>query len=279
MVRASWLAVCCVLGAAPLALACDNGGGDDADAEPPAEILSPEPAGAPTQLADGRLGCMGSNAPDPADPGTLELTGYVRTLADPGATAEPPAVEVAAFTSSGAPLGSAFADPSKDGRIAVSVPVQEEGFTGYLEISDAAFLPYRFQSNRAVTSTDVDGWAWLVTQAEVDQWATDLGVTYDSSRGVLIGSIHDCVNFGIGAAVLQIDGETDGVFYVSVLDAAPGDTYTGLSGRFVVPNLPPGDTVVKAFGRLEQGGPLTLLAAGEVEVVAGTITSVDLQPK
>lgn len=277
MARASWLLVL----AAPLAFAC-SGGDDDDDADAaPAEILSPEPAGAPTVVADGSLGCMGRNDPDPADPGNLELTGYVRTLADQGATAEPPlpAVEVEAYSSGGALLASAFSDPTKDGRVAIAVPVQEEGFTGYVQVSDAAFLPYRFQSNRPVTSNDVDGWAWLATQAEVDQWATDLGVTYDSSRGILIGSIHDCVNFGIGATVLQVAGETDGVFYVSDIDPAPGDTYTDVSGRFVVPNLTPGNKVVKAFGRLEASGPLTLLASGEFEVVAGTITSVDLQPK
>jgi len=275
MLRAS----CLLLLVASMAFACGGDDDDDAADAAPAEILTPEPTGAPTAVADGRLTCMGSNTPDPADPGTLELTGYVRTLADPGATAEPPAVEVEAFSAGGAPIGSAFSDPSKDGRIAVSVPVQAEGFTGYVLVDDAAYLPYRFQSNRATTSTSVNGWAWLVTQADVDQWATDLGITYDSSRGVLIGSIHDCVNFGIGATVLQVDGETGGVFYSSGFDAAVGDTFTDASGRFIVPNLPPGNTVIKAFGRLVAGGPLTLLASGEAEVVAGTITSVDLQPR
>jgi len=272
MKRTSLLVVC--LAALPFGCGDDDGGEPDAK---PREILDPEPAGAPTSLADGRLTCLDNNAPADPTGAAVELTGYVRTFADPAASADPPAAQVEAFTATGTSLATGFADSAKDGRISVSVPIGDDGFTGYVKVTDAAYLPYRFQTNRGVTQAEANGWTWLVTQAEVDSMATDLGVTQSAGNGIVVGSVHDCDNFGVAATVVQVNGETDGVFYTAGFTVSDSATYTDASGRFVVPNVPPGTATIKAFGRLANGGKLTLLSSIQVDVTAGEISAVGLQ--
>ncbi len=67
---------------------------------------APEPAGAPTTLADGRLTCLGNNAPPPAATDQILLPGWCRYYSDPTANMGAPAAKVAAFDDSGLPLGS-----------------------------------------------------------------------------------------------------------------------------------------------------------------------------
>lgn len=279
-----------------LSAGCPGGGGGDPDAAPPVETLDPEPAGAPTdtvQVSDPDLACMGR--PEMPAAGTaIELTGYVRTLADPTATASPPAARIEAYTPADSLLGFGFADPSKQGRVAVPVSFSGDGFDGYAVITQEGFLDYRFQTNRLVTDTDFDAYAWLVTQAEVDSWAEYLAVVVDSGSGILIGSAMDCQAFALENVVVQVDGATDEVYYPDgptpqecpTLQAcarpfapATDATFTNDTGRFLMANVPPGPVVVKLFGRLADGGPLTLIAAIDTEVAAGAITSVGLRPR
>jgi|GEM_PF-5797944 len=249
------------------------------DAAPDVEILTPEPTGAPTQVAEGRLTCLGNNAPQPPAGSVIELTGYVRTFSDPPATSAPPAATIEAFTTSGTSLGTGFADPAKDGRVALSVAIQDQGFVGYVMITQTGFVDYRFQTNRGVTQTEANGWTWLLTSAELDAAATTLGTTVDANSGQLIGTVHDCDNFGVRYAVVTVAGETNGVVYTDTFDVNPSRSFSDASGRFVMANVAPGPVVVKAYGRLTAGGPLTLLSSIQTAVEAGKITAVALQPR
>lgn len=280
-----------------LLLLASCGGGESApDAAPPVETLSPEPAGAPTATVQGEftdLACLGNNAPDPAQGGAVELTGYVRTFADPTAMETPPAAQVEAFSPSGQSLGSTSADASKDGRVALSVPVTEKGFDGYVVASQAGYLDYRFQSNLPVTAALADGYAWLVTQAEIDGLTS--GITLEPGKAIVVGGVHDCkVLFGIENVVVVVNGSTDNVYYLDGPDpascptnqscaspfaVADGATYTNETGRFAVVNLDPGTVTIKTFGRLTAGGALTLLSSIQTEVAANQINAVGLGPR
>lgn len=272
-----WLSVLCSLSLLVAAGCSDSPASPDA--APDVEILTPEPPGAPTETAEGRLTCLGNNAPLPPEGSVIELTGYVRTFADPPASSAPPAATIEAFTATGTSLGTGFADPSKDGRVALSVPIQDEGFAGYVMITQTGFADYRFQTNRNVTRTEANGWTWLLTPAELDAAATTLGTTIDANRGQLIGTVHDCDNFGVRYAVVTVAGETDGVVYTDTFVVNSSRTFSDASGRFVMANVSPGPVVVKAYGRLTAGGPLTLLASIQTGVEAGKVTAVALQPR
>ncbi len=239
----------------------------------------PEMAGAPTSVVDGRLTCLGK-APAAATAGALELTGYVRTLADPEAKLPPPAAKVGLFTADGTELASGFADAAKAGRVSISVPVKAQGFEGYALVQQQGFLDWRFQTSRPVTTTDLTGWAWLTTQGEVDTRAKALGFTLKASAGILVGAVHDCDSFGAANAVVVVgDAGGNPVYYVEGFDLVAVRPYTSTSGRFVAANLAPGTVQVKAFGRTKVGGPLELLSSARVVIEAGRITAVDLAPR
>ena len=257
---------------------------DDPDPpKPAAEKLSPEPAKPlpPEPDSEARISCAGDNAPKAMKGNAIELVGYVRTLADPGATSPPPKAQVEAFTTTGDSLGKSFADPQKgkDGRVSLTVPVKKDGFTGYALVTHAGFVDWRLKNSRPVTSTEFNGWAWLTTPAEVESRSQALGVTQDAANGLLVGAVHDCDGFGVQYAVVQIDGKTDGIFYVEGFDLSKDRTFTSDTGRFVLANATPGKHVIKAFGRFKKGGPLTLLSMAEASVVAGTMTAVAMQPR
>lgn len=245
---------------------------------PDVEILDPEPAGAPVDVTDGRLTCVGNNAPTAPVGGAVELTGYVRTLADPGAASAPPAAQIAVFDADGNALGTTFADPSKDGRVAITVPVPDTGFTGWVLVTDVDHLDWRFRTSRPVTSSAVDGWTWLVTPDERDAKAAELGVTPAATDGVLIGVVHDCDGFGVANVIVVVDGDPTGILYTEGFDLSTTRTYTSTSGRFVLP-IASGAVTVKAFGRLEASGPLILLSSVESQVDAGAISAVALEPR
>jgi hypothetical protein len=122
------------------------------------------------------------------------FTGYVRTLADP--TAPPPRRRGSRPSPNRQPV-TGFADGAKQGRVAVPVSFAGDGFDGYAEVTQDGYLDYRFQTNRLVSDTDFDGYVWLVTLAEVDAWATELGVTVDPAAGILLGSVLDCQAFAL----------------------------------------------------------------------------------
>lgn len=262
-----------------LLMACppDPDTGDTATT-PELEVLDPEPAGAPVDPADGRLTCVGNNAPPDPVGGAVELTGYVRTLADPTASAAPPAAQVDVYDAGGALLATSFADSSKDGRVAVSVPVPDAGFTGWVRVTDPGYLPWRFQSSRPVTAPEANGWTWLTTDVERDELSTTLGLTVSDDDGEVVGAVHDCDGFGVANVVVVLDGDPDGVVYTEAFELATWRSYTGSSGRFVAPALAPGAVTVKAFGRLEAGGPLVLLSSVATTVEAGSISAVALEP-
>jgi hypothetical protein len=260
------------------AAACDNGKLDDTGTGE-AEVLDPEPAGAPTAVADGRLTCLGNNEPDPASSGALELTGYVRTFADPNADDPPPAATVEIYDGDGTLLETGFADSEKDGRVAISVPVRPAGFTGSVVVSEPGYLDWRFTTSLAITGSSVNGWAWLLTETELADQAANAGV--DISEGVLIGAVHDCDGFGVANAVVVVDGdaEPEDLTYFDGFDASGGGTYTGPSGRFAVPFEANGSVTIKAFARLESGGPLVLLSTVTTAVSEGMVSSVSLEPR
>lgn len=266
-----------VLGACP--------GGDDDDAVP-VPILEPEPAGAPDDIADGldrdgrtTLGCLGRNEPDPPEGTNLLLVGWARTLADPANDGEAqPSAQAEAFDETGASVGMAFSDTG-NGRVTITVPVRETGFLGSIQVQSDGFVDQRFRSSRPVTGTTAAAWTWLVTQAELDGMAADASVELEGGTGILVGSVHDCDVFGVANAVIRAGGSTEGVFFFDEFAVAPERTFTAESGRFAIPNVAPGVVTVEAFGRTRDGGPLELLSTAEVEVSAGMVSAVDLQPR
>lgn len=269
--------------------------------EPPVEeavpVLSPEPEGAPTETADGRLSCAGNNAPEEMTGTTVQLLAYVRLYSDPDNDAETvPAAQVEAFDETGLSIGTSFSDTS-NGRVSMSVSVRSGGFTGSVAVTLDGYIDWVFSSSRAFTPPRSDeppsGWAWLLTPAELDDFATDLEITQTEGNGLLVGAVHDCDGFGVGAAVVVIDDETDGVIYfddpayqnsesgigAGHFAADSEATFTQTGGRFAVPNLAPGNYTVAAYGRRSTSGSLQLLSTTEVSVAADTITAVDLQPR
>jgi hypothetical protein len=270
-----------LLSLAPVFLLACPGPDDtgDTDDTGEAEILDPEPPGAPTDPIEGRWTCLGDNEQPPATSRSVELTGYVRTLADPDAEDLVPGAQVDAYDESDTLIGTAFANPGDDGRASVVVPVPEEGFTGYVMVTEAGFLDWRSEVSRPVTNSEFNGWTWLTTPAERDAEAAGLGVTIEATDGILVGAVHDCEAFGSPNIVVQVDGETEDIFYVEGFDAVDTRTYTSDSGRFLLPNVPTGPVVVKAFGRVQSGGPLLLLSSIETESVAGVMSAVALEPR
>ena len=274
-----WLTTCV---AALMLSGCPSENGEETP-KPPAEKLVPEPAKPPPAATDGdaRLSCVGSNALKTMKGNAIELVGYVRTLADPDANEPPPKARVEAFTESGESLGESFADPQKgkDGRVSLTVPAQKTGFTGYAMVTHAGYLDWRLKNSRPLTTTEFNGWAWLTTPDEVVANGLAIGVTQTAANGILVGAVHDCDGFGVQYAVVQIDGETEGVRYVEGFELSKERTFSSDTGRFVLPNAKPGKHVIKAFGRLEKGGPLTLLSMVEATVEAGKMTAVAMQPR
>lgn len=238
----------------------------------------PDFATAPAAAIDGRQTCLGQAAPAGAA-GALELTGYVRTLADPDALQPVPAATVEAFLPDGTSLGSVGADVTKAGRISISVPVKATGFVGYGVVTQAGYLDWRLQSSLPKTNTDLDGWAFLTTQDEVNSRASTLGLTPSAGSGILVGAVHDCDGFGVSNAVITLSVAGQNVFYIEGFDVAADRTFTSSAGRFVVANLPPGTVTVKAFGRIKVGGPLTLLSSAQVTILAGAMSAIDLAPR
>ena len=261
------LALCAILSGCP---------GPGPAAEVP--ILDPEPASAPTEIADGFLACLGNNAPMPATVTDLLLPGYTRALADPGnALGVQPAATLEAFDATGS-RGTAVATPL-DGRVVLSVSVGPAGFDGWVRATADGLVPTSLYSSRAYTRNIVSGWVWMPTPAEMTDQATTAGVTLTPGQGTLVGAVHDCDVFGIANAVIRYGDRIDGVVYYEGFAPDPALTFTGASGRFAVANLAPGPITVEAFGRLEASGPLVLLSRAEVTIVADEITSVDLQPR
>ncbi len=276
--------------AASVGLACpdtddsaDGSVSDDTDVHEPGDVklLPADFAGAPTELAGGRLSCLGDNAPDPAPDSVLQLTGYVRRLADPDDDDEAtPAATVEVFSADGVSLATGFADPTKAGRVAISVPVSLEGWDGRALVTHDGYIDWWFEASRSVTDTAISGWAWLTTPEERDSLAADLGVVLEESKGVLVGAVHDCDAFGIEFAVITVDGELDRALFVEGFAPVDGRTFTSDTGRFVVPNVSPGLHLVEAWGRLEAGDDLTLLSVIEdVEIVAGAMAAVVMEPR
>lgn len=282
--RWSWLLPLCLAACAPLFAGCPNGDDDDDSVAVP--VLDPEPAGAPDEVGDGldpdgrsTLGCAGNNAPDPPGGSTLTLPGWVRTFADPSNDADlQPAGQGQAFDESGTMVGAAFSDTS-NGRIAISVPIRDTGFVGTILVTADGYLDQRFASSRPVTGTAAAGWTWLVTQDEVDTLATEAGVEADPAKGIVVGAVHDCDVFGVANAVVRVAGSTEGIVYFDDFAAAPERTFTADSGRFAIANVDPGTVVVEAYARSEAGGPLELLSRADVQVTAGKVTAVDLEPR
>jgi len=262
--------------AALLVSGCD--GGPVAPKPTPAVETLAELPNAPTATVDGRLTCMGKKPPA-ATVGAMELTGYVRALADPDGNLPVPAATVEAFLPDGTSLGSGGVDVTKKGRIAISVPVQAAGFDGYAVVKHPGFLDFRLQSSRPKTTTDLDGWAWLTTAGEIDSRSKDLGFVAKAGTGILVGAVHDCDGFGVGNAVVVVGTGNHLVYYVEGFDISPSRPYSSATGRFVAANLPPGPITVKAFGRVDAGGPLSLLSSAQVTIEAGRMNAIDLQPR
>ena len=249
--------------------------------EPPEEVpvLTPEPAGAPSALAQGRLTCLGNNeAPIPAG-SNLTLPGWVRTFADRTNTSGvQPSARADVINPEGVSLGVAFSD-SANGRVAVTVPIPMTGFTGHVLVTSDGFQDVNLYSSRPYATTGYAAWVFLLTQAELDTAATEAAETLDPSLGVLVGSVHDCDIFGIENAVVRVANDTAAVVYFDDFALAPERTFTDASGRFAVANVEPGSVTVEAFGRIEEGGPLLLLSRADITVVGGAMTAVDLQPR
>ena len=222
--------------------------------------------------------CLGDNVPAAPDATTLALPGWVRRLSDPTAEQGAPAARVEAFDAEGTSLGTTFAD-EVTGRVAVTVPVRDEGFVGFVVATLDGFVDYQLHSSRPYTENTYAGWAWLMTPEELANHAAGAGVVLDPAKAVILGAVHDCDVFGVAGAVVRVAGSTEGVLYSDGFDIPPDFTFTDESGRFVAPNVTAGSVVVEAFGRQEEGGPLVLLSRADVMAVAGAVVAVDLQPR
>lgn len=269
-----------LVGLAALAAGCGKGAdtGDTAyEFEP--EILESEPAGAPSDATAARMTCLGTERLPEVSGSSLELTGYIRTLADPEASEEPPVAEVTVYSPAGDELAVTYPDASegKDGRVAVTVPVTDEGFTGTVGVTYEGYLDWTFTPSRAVTTATYNGWVWLFTAEDRDAAAAAAGLSASGSDGLLVGAVHDCDGFGVDSAVVLVDG-MDGALYTSGFDLDAGATWTGSSGRFVVDGLSAGPAEVSAYARLESGGPLVLISRTTVELTAGGVSAVSLDP-
>lgn len=270
--RSAHLLVPCLV----LLAACPGG---DTDTDAVIEVLDPEPAGAPADPVDGRWTCLGDEEHPSWGPGSLQLTGYIRTLADPTSLEQPPAVTIEAFDEDDNAVGTGFSDPSHGGRVNLSVPVDASGFKGHLLLTFPGYLDYRYQASRPFSTSFFTGWAWLTTAAERDAQAAAVGVDVPSDARVMIGAVHDCDGFAVSNAVVTIDDNTDGMLFVEGFEAVAGHTFTTTSGRFVVPEVGGGRLSVAAWGRLEAGGPLQLLGRVDAEGVPGGISAVSLEPR
>lgn len=250
------------------------------DTDPaPIETLTPEPPGAPTDPIDGRWTCLGHEENPSWGPGSVQLTGYVRTYADPTATANPPAATLSAFDERNNAVGTGFADPSHAGRVSMTVPVDAEGFKGYLIVSQPGYLDYRFQASRPFTTSFYAGWAWLMTASERDAEAAAVGADVPAGARILLGSVHDCDGMGVQNAVITVDDATDGLLFVEGFAPVEGRAFTTTSGRFVMPEMGANRVEVAAWGRLEAGGPLQLLSRVEARPQDGGISAVALEPR
>ena len=259
-------------------IACGSDDGGEETEIPEVETLDLEPDGAPTQVAEGRLTCLGNPAPEAQGVG-IELTGYVRLLADPEANEPPPAAKVEAFTPSGDALGEGFADPTKAGRVSVSVPITKDGFDGHTRVTHEGYLDWWQHTSNPIAGTSQSGWAWLMTADELAERADAIEIEVDADTGLLVGAVHDCDGFGVQYAVVQVDGKTDGVYYVEGFDVVADRAFTSETGRFAVPISSSGELRVKAFGRSVPEGPLELLSNATVTVETGRVASIALQPR
>lgn len=261
-------------------LGCSGGDGGSDDAP----VLDPEPAGAPTAIAGGRLTCLGDNEPMPPTSTNLTLPGWIRTVSDPdNSGGVQPGTFVEVFDPTGLSLGGGYSN-NHDGRVAVTIPIAETGYEGEAVVTpmpsaDGEYLEQHFFASHPITDTTLAAWIWLFTTDERDTMATDAGVEIEAGKGLLMGSVHDCDAFGIDNAVIRWGERTDGVLYVDGFALAPDRTFTGASGRFVVPNVPPGALTVEAYGRLEPDGPLVLLSTADIEVAADVVTAIALEPR
>ena len=258
-------------------LACDDGGGGGKPPVEKRETLSPEPSGAPTESLGGRWSCLGAWELAPPTGNALDLVGYVRTLADPDGREDPPSAKVEARTLGGSVLGETFSDPGKDGRVALSVPVNAAGFTGMARITHDDYVAWNFFVSRAITRTEVNAWAFIATEDDLTERAEAAGVALDAGKGLLVGAVHDCDAFGAENAIVTVGGEVDDVWFVEGFEPTDSRTFTTETGRFVVPNLAPGEVEVRAYGRLDEGGDLVLLSKATVTIVADEMTSVALE--
>ncbi|NOY89990.1 MAG: hypothetical protein GXP55_02185, partial [Deltaproteobacteria bacterium] len=188
--------------------------------------MTPEPAGAPSESADGRLICLGGNEPPDVSGSTLTLPGWVRTFADPtNSGGAPPAVRAEAFDPSGVSIGTAFSD-TVNGRLLISVPVRPAGFEGWVSVHADGFLDVTIFSSLRYTNTAVAGWVWLTTAEERDAVAAAASVALEPGTGILIGAVHDCDVFGSGNVVIRHGTSTDGVVYFTGFDPDPALTFT-----------------------------------------------------
>ncbi len=277
-----------------LCLAC---GPDDED-ETGVELLTleTEPAGAPADLADGRLTCLGGKAPAAATGETIQLLAWIRTWADPDNDGElQPSARVEALDDAGTSLGVSFSDTG-GGRTTLSIPTRTDTFSGTLVATADGYLDWHFRSSQVyappASGDPPAGWAWLITEEELAGEAIEAGVMLEAGTGFLVGAVHDCDGFGVSNALIRWSDNFDGVTYLddpSYQDSESGvgsdhfmpavdATATAFGGRFVIPNVAPGTVTVEAFVRVEAGGPLVRMSVVDVTVVPDAITSVDLQP-
>jgi len=278
-----------------LVVACDDE--ENTDPTPSAPTLTPEPEGAPTDTADGRLSCLGSNTQAASSSTNLQLNAWARTWADPDNDGGlQPAARLEAFDETGLSLGISFSDEAS-GRATLSIPTRTGSFSGTLLATADGYLDWYWWSSRAYTPPSSDtppaGWAWLITAEELEAEATEAGIELQDRTGMLVGAVHDCDGFGVANAVIRWSGSTDDVTYLDDpsyqnsdsgigedhFTALQGATFTSTGGRFAIPNVSPGAVTVEAFGRTERGGPLVLLSVADVDVSRNAVTAVDLQPR
>jgi hypothetical protein len=252
-------------------------------------------AGAPTgnvQVSDPDLACMGR--PGRAGGSSIErLPGHVRTLADPTATADLPAARVEAFTPTGSLLGFGFADTSKQGRSPSRCRSPATASTATRWHPGRLLLPVPDQPWLVTTptSTATPGWS---PRPRSTPGRPRGASPVDAGAGILLGSALDCQAFALEnvwcrstapptASTTWTDPTPMECPTLQACDrpfaAATGATFTNDTGRFLMANVPAGPVVVKVFGRLAAGGPLTLLARIDTEVTAGAITAVGMRPR
>jgi hypothetical protein len=223
------------------------------------------------------FGCVGSVSwPSP----TFPTYTFALDLADPltGHAVAGATVQVCPDDACSSPL--ATYSVGSTGSVTVTGPSAASGLAAHLAISGMAIAPtLEFVAfpdpAAALGSPGATVRADVVTVPELVAFAEEVGVTIDSTTGVLAFVAHDCADdpaAGVRVAVSTADAGTTTIYAVNGVLSTTA-TETGTTGAGYVVNVPVGPAVVSA--RTSAG---TTIGSQPLFFAAGTVTTTHLVP-